>query len=198
MVEQSSLPKLDKPGAGVPWGEALLFKYYVGPFVAARSDWDKNWKSFDLINRKILAIAETLTDEKLATRMLIPRLQGIEDSSRYWSVAMTLEHLVIVGNALTDIIKSLGNNIVPPVKVNTAHVKPKGLHAPQTDIHDFRHFAEAARPTIEQALRLPVSRLHKLDHPWFGPFDPLQWQWLLATHSLIHYRQIKAIVAQLR
>ena len=198
MAEQSSIPLLDKPGAGVPWIEGLLLKFYIGPFVAAGSDWQKNWGSFDNINRKTLALAETLTDTQLTTRILIPRLQGIEDSSRYWSIAMTREHLVIVGNGLTGIIKSLGNNIVPPVKVNTASVKPKGEHAPQTDINDFRQFATTTRPAITQAIRLPVSRLHKLDHPWFGPFDALQWQWLLATHGVIHYRQIKAIAAQLR
>ena len=62
MAEQSSIPLLDKPGAGVPWIEGLVLKYYIGPFVAARSDWQKNWDSFDAVNRKTLALAETLTD----------------------------------------------------------------------------------------------------------------------------------------
>lgn len=190
-------PLLDKPGAGVPTSERLFYKYYVGPYIAARSDWDKNWNTFDSINRKTIALAETLTDEQLTSRILIPRLRGIEDSSRYWSVAMTLEHLVIVGTGLTGIIKSLGANIVPPIKVNTASVKPKGEHEPQTDINDFRRFAGSTRMVIEQATRLPVSRIHKLDHPWFGPFDALQWQWMLGVHGVIHYRQIKAITAQL-
>lgn len=190
-------PLLDKPGAGLPWAENLVMKYYFGPFVAARSDWDKNWRIFDTINQETIAAAEKLTDQQLATRILVPRLQGIEDSSRFWSVAMTLEHLVIVGQGLTGIIKSLGTNIVPPIKVNTATVKPKGEHDPQTDLQDFRRFSVQTRPAIEQAIRLPVSRRCKLDHPWFGPFDALQWQWLLGTHGVIHYRQIKAIIDRL-
>lgn len=193
----SDIPVLDKPGAGVPTFERLFYKYYVGPYIAARSDWDKNWDTFDRINRKTIALADNLSDEKLTTRILVPRLRGIEDSSRYWSVAMTLEHLVIVGTGITSIVKSLGNNIVPPIKVNTASVKPKGAHAPRTDMNDFHQFAGSARMVIEGATRLPISRMHTLDHPWFGPFDALQWQWMLGVHGVIHYRQIKAIVAQL-
>lgn len=174
-----------------------MCRYYIGPFVAARSDWDKNWQTFDKVNAKIIAYADRLNDEQLKTRILVPRLQGIEDSSRYWSVAMTLEHLVIVGTGITAIVKSLGQNIVPPVKVNIGNLKPKGSHEPQSDLHDFRRFATTTRPALEQVIRLPVSRIHKLDHPWFGPFDALEWQWVMATHSVIHYRQIKAIVAQL-
>ncbi len=200
MMEQphTELPQLDKPGAGVPWAEGLLLRYYVGPVVSTRTGWYRNWETFDNINRKTLAVAEKLTDKQLTTRILIPRLRGLEDSSRYWSVAMTLEHLVIVGNGITGIIKSLGNNITPPIRVSTANVKPKGEHEPQTDIDDFRQFATDTRPAIEQAIRLPPSRLHKLDHPWFGPFDALQWQWLLGMHGVIHYRQIKAIAARLK
>ena len=194
----SDTPKLEKPGAGVPWAEGLLYRYYVGPFVAARSDWKKNWQTFDRINQKTLALALTLSDEQLRTRVLVPRLQGLEDSSRYWSVAMTLEHLTFVGTGITSIVKSLGHNIAPPIKINTASLKPKGGHDPQIDIAAFRAFASNTQQAIESDIMLPASRLRKLDHPWFGPFDALQWQWMLGVHGIIHYRQIKAIVAGLK
>ena len=192
------MPQLDKPGAGVPWAEGLMYRYYIGPFIAAKSDWEKNWQMFDKINAKTLMLAEKLTAEQLTTRILVPRLKGIEDSSRYWSVAMTLEHLVIVGTGITGIIKSLGRNITPPIKVNIAALKPKGHADPQVDLQAFRQFSETTRSMIETEIHLPISRTHKLDHPWFGAFDALQWQWLLGVHGAMHYRQIKAIISQLK
>lgn len=42
-----------------------------------------------------------------AIPVLIDRVVGIEDSSRYWSVFMVLDHLRIVDEGMTQIIQAL-------------------------------------------------------------------------------------------
>lgn len=73
---------------------------------------------------KILKLARGLSSEQLIERPLIARLQGLEDSSLYWPVAMTLDHLTIVGNLMAHAVIELskGNNVL--TVVGTAEVKP--------------------------------------------------------------------------
>jgi len=54
---------------------------------------------------------------------------GIEDSSRYWSVAMALEHLGEVGLNIAVGIVELSRNMTVTVKVDIAELKPKGAKA---------------------------------------------------------------------
>lgn len=56
--------------------------------------------------------------------MLIERVRGLEDSSRYWSVWMTLDHLRIMNSRLGKVITSLAKGVIPPGKASTANVKP--------------------------------------------------------------------------
>jgi len=57
-------------------------------------------------------------------RVLIDRLPGLEDSSRCWSVWMTLDHLRITNAAFAEVITQLRNGQIPPGKASTAAVKP--------------------------------------------------------------------------
>ncbi|MBX3389322.1 MAG: hypothetical protein KF691_07680 [Phycisphaeraceae bacterium] len=50
---------------------------------------------------------ESLSAGAAAERVLIPRLRGLEDSSRYWSVWMMLDHLRIVNSQVAMVIASL-------------------------------------------------------------------------------------------
>jgi hypothetical protein len=187
-------PKLDKPGAGVPFLEWAFLRYYVGPFMARRSDWDKNWEIFDDVNRRIYARIDNLSAAQLEKKVLIPRLQAIEDSSRYWSIAMTLEHLVIVGSQIEKLILSLSQGVAPPGKADTASVKPKGGKDGLVQLAEYKKFVAGVKPMIEPVRDAALKSNAKFSHPWMGPFTALQWQWLFGGHTHIHYRQIKEIL----
>ena len=189
--------KLDKPGAGVPPLHAFILRYFVGPFVSKRSSWEEDNKRFTSVNAKILKIAEGLTEDEMTTRVLVPPQYGLEDSSRYWSPAMVLEHMVIVGPGIKNITVSLSQGIVPDFKVEIARVKPKGQGTPQDAIRNFREFASGTLADIERDVKDRNSKA-ALVHPWFGPFTARQWHWLLAGHSVIHLTQLRAIVERLR
>src|SRR5690349_10123961 len=118
-------PKLAPPGAGLPFFEALIVRL-VYPPIFSRSSWDESLQRFDQEGRRILEAVRGQNDEKLARPVLIKRIRGIEDSSRHWSAAMTMEHLMIVGNRMAFVIKALSHGRTLPGKVDTASVKPKG------------------------------------------------------------------------
>jgi hypothetical protein len=189
---------LQKPGAGLPWYAHLYLRYYIGPHVAGKSDWEVETKRFYDTSAALLALAEKLDNGALQRRVLVPRLAGIEDSSRFWSAAMVLEHVMIVGMGMRDIILRLSQEKQPPGHVDTARVKPQGLLPVQTVLDNYKDFPDVVMGQIEKSVpsekRDPQVRMV---HPWFGPFTLRQWHWLLAEHNAIHLRQMQAIIAGL-
>lgn len=187
-------PQLDKPGAGVPFFQELAMRLYVGPFVAGQADWDEVDDNFQKLNEKIRKLVGNTPADRLTKRALVPPQKGLEDSSRYWSVAMCLEHLALVGGHMKTIIIELSHGRVPPVRVDTAAVKPKGEMTGKQAIQVFTKFAETVVSELNAKVKDRKSRA-KLKHPWFGPFTAQQWHWLLVGHTLVHYQQIKAILS---
>ena len=69
-------------------------------------------------------IAEDDESYDVFQTLLIPRVIGIEDSSRNWSVAMVLEHLCLTNAEMTIAVDSLSRGIVPKGEVDIALYKP--------------------------------------------------------------------------
>lgn len=187
---------LDKPGAGVGLLQQLVMKFYIGPFVAATSDWDADSARFAASSQKILDMVAGLDDAALTQKVLVPPQRGLEDSSRYWSAAMTLEHIMIVGMGLRDIIIRLSQGKVPPGKADTARVKPPGQTPPQTVVQNYKYFVQTVLEQVDKGVENRNSAATYV-HPWFGKFTARQWHWLLATHNDVHLQQLRAIVAGL-
>jgi hypothetical protein len=185
---------LDKPGAGLPFYQHLYLRFYIAPFVSARSNWEDNWKTFDGVNAKIFAKIGNLSPVQLEKRVLVPPLAGIEDSSRYWSVAMTLEHLIIVGDDVKTAIIELSNGYARNRKADVAAYKPKGGKEGSAQLAEYKAFVAGLRRQLDPVREPALASKARYDHPWMGPFSALQWQWLLGAHTLVHYRQIREIV----
>ena len=193
MNQAEKEPLLEAPGAGIPQWQQFFLRTVVRPFVAAKSDWDKDSALFNALTQKILAAAGSADVSKLEKRILVPRLQGLEDSSRYWSVAMTLDHLTIVGKSISAVVIDLSKGDVPDFKVSMAAVKPPVGKPYAESLHEYEAFAKNAIADIDAKIgdRKSAVTLH---HPWFGPFTAHQWHWLLAMHQNIHLRQIREIL----
>jgi hypothetical protein len=144
------------------------------------------------VREEYLAIPDALREKKV----LVPPQRGLEDSSRYWSAAMVLEHLEIVGRAISEGLVKLANDQDPGMKADTATVKPRGaLTAPEI----FASF-EAYRTTVLGGIDSRVKNFESkrtMPHPWFGEFTARKWYWLLGIHADIHLVQIRAIRAGL-
>jgi len=193
----NSCPKLQPPGAGLPWWELFVARYFVFPRACRRLNWAAAARLFQEDGAKVLAVWDEFPAGKLDERVLIRRFAGIEDSSRYWSAAMTVEHLNIVGSGIREIIISLRRGDVPARAARVQDVKPRGETAPAEVRAEFIRLlaevktAEAAEPPLS------AGAGPRFTHPWFGPLDAFQWHCLLGLHQGIHRRQIEAIHAGL-
>lgn len=127
-------------------------------------------------------------------RVLIKRLPGMEDSSRHWSVFMTLDHLRIVNLAVAETVRSLGEGIVPERKASTADVKP----SPDADSAVVSAFEDSCDQVLSSARGVGDLRTEaRFAHPWFGGLDAAGWHFMAPFHMRLHLRQIDSILRAL-
>ncbi|MBL9131064.1 MAG: DinB family protein [Verrucomicrobiaceae bacterium] len=186
-------PSLAAPGAGLPAPELWIARglFALKRRFGSREAFTARFEQERAAIREILAQCPL---ERRGEQVLIPRLRGLEDSSRFWSVWMTLEHLRITNTVFAMVIKSLTHGKVPAKKASTADVKPRA---------DLTADVEAAYEASCDAVLSTVAAISDLKtaakyaHPWFGPLGAAGWHALTATHMAIHRAQIARIVARL-
>lgn len=201
----SNIPQLEAPGAGIPWPQKLMLQYFVKPRVAEKSNVKSNLESFIKVNQKIeFIIQEMIELEKqnpnidlLNQKILVPSQRGLEDSSRFWSAQMVLEHIVIVGTLIRFVILELNKNNVPKDSRGTGDVKPLGSESREKTLESYRKFVIETTNVLSQANLNWNSEL-KFKHPWFGKMTLRSWHWLLAQHEWIHCKQLQAILKVLK
>ena len=186
-------PKLERPGAGLPWFETLVAKYWFVFRLSKKMSWDEVDQWFVSEGEKILKLAHTLNAEQLQEKVLIPRITGIEDSSRFWSVAMTLEHLMIVGQGMFLIASTLSRGEKVNFEVDVAKVKPLEKISGAEACAIFEGFMKDMKAKLKTEIKDRDSTTsHK--HPWFNQLTARHWHWLMASHQQNHRRQIKLII----
>jgi hypothetical protein len=138
--------------------------------------------------------ASRLSEDAGRTRVRVPRFLGIEDSSRNWSVYMTLEHLVIVNSAIVAALPRLyaGREISTEVRVE--EVKPVPEAGPE-QMQDLAKLVDRYTDMVDKLGNLRAGIAHV--HPWFGPLNAAQWHALATVHNSVHRRQIDRIVRSL-
>ena len=188
-------PQLAPPGAGLP----PLERFIGGLLFALRratSSRSAIAARFQAERERIRQLLAPLSAGQAVQRVLIPRVRGLEDSSRYWSAWMTLDHLRIVHEGMTRVIRALTSGVTPPGQSSTAAVKPRtdvdaGVVAAWEASCDA--LAAAVESVPESALKTAV----RYAHPWFGPLDAFAWYCLAAGHHRIHRVQLERICAAL-
>lgn len=199
LYNRSQTPKLDSPGAGLPFLQRILLRYILGPYFSKKDSWETLESRFHFIYGSILNKVINLSETELNKKVLIKPLMGIEDSSRFWSIAMTLDHIVLVGTEIREglIILSQERSIAKVVKVE--NFKPGDIGDIFTGRDSVKHFESFVNETIPKINSQIGSKISKSTHihPWFGPLNTHQWFWLLSIHAQIHRNQIKEILAAL-
>ena len=182
-------PPLAAPGAGLPGMELAIARMLAA--LARRTGTREGFKrQFDRERLVIRRLVESCDAEHLARRVLIRRPVGLEDSSRNWSVLMTLDHLRIVHNAMEDIIRKLTCGELPEGTASTAAVKPsEGVTV--SVIADYEQSCDSLMKTSGAG---NLKTLLRYAHPWFGPMDAAGWHALAAAHIGIHRGQIERII----
>jgi hypothetical protein len=183
-------PTLAAPGAGLPGIELQIARVLF-----ALRAWTHNRRRIDALFQRERAFVADLVrscpEGRLGERVLIPRPRGLEDSSRHWSVLMTLEHLRLVNFACASVIRELAEGQVPAGKASTAAVKP----SPEvTDAVLATYEASCDEVLAAVASARDLDNAARFPHPWFGPMSARHWHVLVAVHLGIHRRQIEAIL----
>ncbi|MCA1964667.1 MAG: DinB family protein [Prosthecobacter sp.] len=186
-------PKLAPPGAGLPALE-LFFARRLFALKRILGNRQNFIHEFTTQKEAILTLARSCAPDQRRKRVLIPRLPGLEDSSRYWSIWMTLEHLRITNNVFGQVITALLNGQAPEKKASTAAVKPNEILTEEVE-DAFDASCDAFLATIHAAGDL--NRTAKYAHPWFGPLDGYGWLAMAAMHPNIHRKQIMRILERL-
>ncbi len=187
-------PQLAPPGAGLPvielWVARLLFA-----LTRRRGNRETFVAKFEQERAAIRALLDVCPETQRGEQVLIARLRGLEDSSRNWSVWMTLDHLRITNTAVARVISALAVGKVPPGKASTAAVKPSATVTAAIEA-EFERSCDDVLASITAATELKTQVRYA--HPWFGPLDAFGWAAMAGTHMGIHRAQIQSILLGLR
>lgn len=189
----ASEPKLAPPGAGLP-----KIELWIARRMFARTLRRGNRNSFnDHFQRErdqVRMLVENCDEAAASRRVLIDRVRGLEDSSRYWSVWMTLDHLRIIHGTVDRTINSLAQGVIPPGKASTATVKP----SPDVTAAVVDDYEKSCETLLATVARVPdLNTATRFPHPWFGPLNAAGWHAMAGTHLSIHRVQIQRIIAGL-
>lgn len=184
-------PLLAPPGAGLPlvelWLARLLFTVR-----RLRGSRDLFVARFEQERAAIRALVASCAESKRGEQVLIERPRGLEDSSRNWSVWMTLDHLRITNTGVSRVITALTHGKVPPGKASTAAVKPTATVTAAVE-EEFEHSCDGVLTAINEASDLKTRV--RFAHPWFGALDAFGWAAMAGAHMGLHRGQMEKILA---
>lgn len=187
--QRTEPPTLQAPGNGLPQTELIAARILVA-WKRRITSHDAACRTFATEQQRISAIIAN-SDPKLATkRVLIKRLRGMEDSSRYWSLYMTVEHIRIVNRFTLDLLRSLQAGVAPDFVASTASVKPRedvGVEVVSRFEEDCEEFLRSFRT------RNALSSTTTFTHPWFGELNARAWHFFAGFHMALHRRQLEKI-----
>ena len=184
-------PTLAPPGAGLP-AVQLLFSQLVLAVASTFDSRDSALRRFNAEARRIRKMVNPLGEALGARRVLVPRLLGLEDSSRFWSPFMVVEHLVIVDTNMLRIMTDLVAGRPHPDEARIEDFKP-APSAGRSSLTAFERLVERFDSQIPSWPNVRTRCRHV--HPWFGPLDAHRWLCLAGLHHGLHRRQLKHILA---
>ena len=194
IMNEITEPRLAPPGAGLPKIELFIARLILRRRLRGGTRESFN-ADFKRERERISNLYRNCDPEAAARRILIKRLRGMEDSSRNWSVWMTLDHLRMVNGAIAHTIDRLSRGIVPKVSASTAAVKP-GQMADASVAAEYESSCESVLEAAKAATELKTTARYA--HPWFGLLDAFGWHGLSGYHMGLHRVQLELIIEGLR
>ncbi len=155
-------------------------------------------KKFRRESKELFRLADDDESYDVFQTLKIPRVIGIEESSRNWSVMMVLDHVCLTTPDMLKIIKALMDGVVPRGTLVLADYKPN----PEVGYEVLAQFQRLELEYCRGIELLLESRGNlatktRYPHPWFGPLNAHHWHCLAAIHHHIHRRQVLKLIAML-
>lgn len=191
---EPDLPPLAPPGAGIPWLERMVLKGGVRLY-ASRTSQQAAMALFQRDAAEVIAMAESVSEEIGRKPALVPRLRAMEDSSRYWSPYMIVQHLDIIDRGVLMLVRGLAAGRSSDKVTGTADVKPSPDAGPDV-VGKFRETVAAWQSKLAEIPDLKTRLRHP--HPWFGPLDAHAWVCVAALHHGVHLKQMKLVLRDAR
>ncbi|WP_296812116.1 DinB family protein [Thiocapsa sp.] len=185
---------LDAAPARIPWHERRaadlglrLYASFVPPAAILRA--------FRRDALQARTLAQGISEEQGRARVRIARFPGIEESSRDWSVYMTLDHLVMVNTAVMVLIHAICTDHNHGAEISLEDVRPHEDAGPDR-IAALEAAVERYTDVVQRLGTLRSRDRHP--HPWFGPLNARQWHAVAAIHNRTHRAQIEKILRRLQ
>lgn len=188
--------QLQAPGAGLPAIEHFIAKHITLPLKVRPMVAQKAVSRLIAIGEETIKLAQSVPPDQAARPTLIKRVRGIEDSSRNWSIIMTIDHLLITGRAIQNITELLATGTKPDIIVRIEDVKPIPAQSPDNIIKDYQIFLGQYEDSIDKIDHIKTAT-QTIDHPWFGPLTAGDWLNFNAAHHEIHLKQVRGIIREL-
>lgn len=188
--------KLAPPGAGLPLHERISGRLALALGARLRST-ERVTEDFLAEGRRVLDLARSVPETDARRRVLVRRIPMMEDSSRYWSLYMVLDHLIQVDTAVWVLLRRLAGARAAGMQVKIEAVKPHENAGPDR-IAAFESLLGRYAETLHRVGDLRRHRSARHPHPWFGRLDAARWHLLAARHHRIHRIQAERILAGLR
>lgn len=176
----------------IPTYEKWIIRYLMAPKLR-RAPISQAQEKFIQHGKNILRICENFSEQQMRQRIQLPRIRGLEPVSMDWSIAMTIEHLMIVANGVASMIDQLIEGKIPTAPTLAA-VKPRDIFTGAQARQNFEQLLTtwAYRFDMQKIIDAPDVTV---GHPWFGPLDAGGWYKMLATHQALHERQIEILAS---
>jgi hypothetical protein len=151
--------------------------------------------------RGMLAEYESLVREAgvvAAESQTVPRMMGVDEDMRDWSLFQLLEHNTIVNRAITQVICHLAAGRDP---ADAPRFDPKRDVMPSAEAGEeqVEAFADSVRDFCEKVAGLSdLRKTARIPHPMFGNFTAHHWVCMLPLHLKVHRRQAWLLARMVR
>ncbi len=145
---------------------------------------------------KTLAAAATLGEELSAKPCHVPKMPGVDEEMRDWSIYQLIEHNTIVNRIFADVIEAIAQEKEYVSDIDPKHdVLPSELPGPEV----IEPFQQSVADYFKTLGNFPMLKnVGKWEHPVFGDFDARMTHAMCGFHLFLHRRQAERIVSILK
>lgn len=145
---------------------------------------------------RTIEVANSLGEELAGKPATVPRMPGVDEDMRNWSVLQIIEHNLIVNRVFTEVIATICRG---ETFVSNLDPKKDVMPSEGTPFSIVADFAESVDHHLETVAKVPELRgVGSFLHPVFGEFDAHKTHAMFGFHLWVHRRQADAVAKRVK